>query len=250
MDMDDWFEVKVAKRWQEAVDVACFELVPTGEWVLPPFEPGAHIDVCTPAGPVRSYSLCNAPTERNRYVIAVLLERAGLGGSRALHDQVRPGSFLKIRTPRNEFHLHRSVPYSVFLAGGIGIAPLMGMAETLWLQGGAFELHYGARNPDRAPFAKALAKCAFSSRVRTHWSEEQGRLPFNRVMGRISTLSHVYVCGPSGFIESVVTAARQNRVAMDRVHFERFRPNEALRVKYGADDAQVRFAVEWSTGSL
>lgn len=245
MDLDDWLEVRVSRRWFEAVDVACFELTPAGDWPLPHFQPGAHIDVCTPAGLVRSYSLCNAPTEGNRYVIAVLKERDGADGSASLHERLRMGDWLKISAPRNDFPLLERVSYSVFIAGGIGITPLIGMAETMWLQGGAFELHYCARNAERAAFSKSLVKCSYSARVRFYWSEECGRVNFNRAMARIPALSHVYACGPAGFIESVVTASRKSRLPSHRLHLQRFKPNEVIRDQELMANADYPLGVGW-----
>jgi vanillate O-demethylase ferredoxin subunit len=222
MDGTDWLDVTVSRKWNEAVDVAGFELVAADGGGLPAFDAGSYVDVLTPVGHLRPYSLCNAPTERHRYVIAVLREPSGRGGSIALHDQVRRGDRLKIKAPRNEFALHAGAVYSVLLGGGIGVAPLLAMADTLWCRGAGFEMYYCARNTARAPFEEALRTCAYAARVRRQWSEEHDRIDFGRILGQVPVLSHLYVCGPSAFMESAVAAATTLGWPVERIHMESF----------------------------
>jgi vanillate monooxygenase ferredoxin subunit len=228
MDETDWLDVAIARKWTEAVGVAGFELVPAGGGVLPAFDAGAFVDVLTPGGHLRPYSLCNSPTERHRYVIAVLREPSGRGGSIAFHERAKQGDRLRIRAPRNEFALHTAAVYSVLLGGGIGVTPLLGMADTLWRQGAGFELHYSARNAERAAFDEALRKCSYGARVRRHWSEESGRIGFEQVFARVPALSHLYLCGPGSFIDSAVAAATKLGWPLERLHLESFRPVQRL----------------------
>jgi vanillate monooxygenase ferredoxin subunit len=222
MDDGEWLDVTVARKWPEAVGVAGFELVAAGGGLLPGFEAGAFIDVLVPSGLLRPYSLCNAPTQRERYVIAVLREPRGRGASIELHDRVRQGDRLRIRAPRNEFQLHAAATYSVLLAAGIGVTPMLGMVDALWRRGAGFELHYSARNADRAAFVDRLRCSSAASRVNFHWSEAQGRLDFTRVLSRAPTLSHLYVCGPGAFIDAAFTAASRLGWASERLHAETF----------------------------
>lgn len=224
MDDSDWIEVTVARKWDEAVDIAGLELVPAGGGLLPTFDAGSYVDVLTPAGHLRPYSLCNPPTERHRYVIAVLREPSGRGGSIALHASVRQGDRLKIRSPLNEFGLHPGTVYTVLLGGGVGVAPLLSMADALWRTGAGFELHYSARNANRAAFDQTLRERPYAARVKCHWSEELGRIDFERILRQVPRLSHLYVCGPVAFIDSAVAAATTAGWPVDRIHLESFKP--------------------------
>ena len=214
-------DVPVARHWREALDVAGIELVAADGAALPAFDAGAAIDVQTPAG-LRAFSLCNAPAERHRYVIAVKRERAGRGGSALLHDRVRAGDVLRILPPRNDFPLAATAVHSVLLAGGIGIAPLAAMAESLYRRGAPFELHYTARNQRHAALRERLRSSGYAGQVHFHWSEAQGRLDLARLIARTPPASELYVCGPAGLIESAAAAQQALGREPARLHFERF----------------------------
>jgi vanillate O-demethylase ferredoxin subunit len=226
--MHSWIDLRVARKWSVAADVVAFELVadPAATPELPPFEAGAYVDVQIQDGQdglLRSYSLCNAPAETHRYVIAVKRERLSRGASNWLHDKVQAGDTLRVRHPRNEFPLNRSAVYSALFAGGIGITPLLGMAEDLWRRGAGFELHYSARNARHAAFANDLVHAPYRHQVHVHWSENQpGRIDFGRCLGGLPSLSHIYVCGPSPFLASALNVAGKLSWPHDRLHFERF----------------------------
>lgn len=222
MNDPDWIDVRVARRWDEALDTVCLELVSAHASALPEFEAGAHVDVLTPGGHLRPYSLCNPAAERHRYVIAVLRERRGRGGSISLHDDVKVGDRLRILAPCNEFDLAVSAVHSVLLAGGIGVAPLLCMADSLWRRGASFELHYSARHAGRAAFADAIQREPWASRVHLHWSERMGHLNVASLLRGAPALSHVYACGPQAFIGSAVAAFVNSGRAMDRLHLEWF----------------------------
>lgn len=129
---------------------------------LPAFEAGAHLLVETGPGVVRSYSLCNAPGKPGRYQLGVLLEEACRGGSLAMHA-LQPGQVVRISAPRNAFALDESAPYSLLLAGGIGITHLIAMAERLAATGRDFELHYCCRERQRASFLDRLHEPRFAT---------------------------------------------------------------------------------------
>jgi vanillate monooxygenase ferredoxin subunit len=230
-----WIEVKVARRWREAADIVALELVPsTAGARLPTFEAGAYVDVLTPGGHLRPYSLCNPPGEQHRYVIAVLLERRGRGGSISLHDRVFPGDGLRIRAPRNEFPLVLPAVHSVLLAGGIGITPLLAMAESLWTRGSPFELHYCARNVERAAFAEELRRKRYAHCVRFRWSEGRGHLDFTKVLQRSSRSSEVYVCGPARFIVVATAAFHGACRPSSKLHIEAFSSGPDPRYRQSA----------------
>jgi len=152
--------VRVARKQALAEGISAFELVPAGGGAFPAFEAGAHIDVHLARGDtrfVRPYSLCGVPGETGRWEIAVLREPDSRGGSAAMHAWVLEGSTLTVSAPRNHFRLVRQAAHSLLLAGGIGITPLLAMAEQLHRDGASFELHHCTRTLARTPFRERLA---------------------------------------------------------------------------------------------
>jgi vanillate O-demethylase ferredoxin subunit len=159
------FEVRVRAIVNEAVRINTFELVDPQGRELPRFEAGAHIDVMVPGNAVRQYSLCNDPRERMRYLIGVLREDNGRGGSKAMHNVVRAGDSILVSTPHNHFALDESARRHVLIAGGIGITPIMAMVERLQAIGADFTLHYCARSPEHMAFRGRLAPLHDAGRV-------------------------------------------------------------------------------------
>src|ERR1700744_5681107 len=153
--------VVVARRCDEALDIASFELASENAEPLPAFEAGSHVDVHLPNGLVRQYSLCNDPRETHRYTIAVLRDEAGRGGSKAVHDLVREGECLRISAPRNHFALARDASHHLLLAGGIGVTPILCMAEQLASAGESFAMHYCSRSRQRTAFIERIAQAGF-----------------------------------------------------------------------------------------
>ena len=145
MDGVDIRLARVASIRTIAIDVLRFELEPADRRPFAPFAPGAHIDVTTPGGPVRQYSLCGDPASARRYAIAVKLEQEGRGGSRSMHGWIEDGDSLAFSGPRNLFPLAPEGA-SLLIAGGIGITPIFSMAQALASAGRPWELHYCARS--------------------------------------------------------------------------------------------------------
>ncbi|MBB5215334.1 PDR/VanB family oxidoreductase [Parapusillimonas granuli] len=214
--------VLVKRKTMLTDDIALFELEAEQHGrPLPPFEAGAHIDVQA-GDALRQYSLCNAPEQAGRYEIAVLREPASRGGSRHMHEQVREGDLLQISVPRNLFRLNRA-EHSILLAGGIGITPLLAMAESLHAQGRGFELHYYARSAARTAFRERLAAAPFRDKVFLHRDDQPGEhLDPVQVLAAAPRASAVYFCGPPGFIHHVQAGARSLAWPDDTLHFERF----------------------------
>jgi vanillate O-demethylase ferredoxin subunit len=214
----------VVRKSAEAQDVCAFELAAADGGRLPRFAAGAHIDVHLPNGLVRQYSLCGDPRERRRYRIAVLRVPDSRGGSRALHEQVQAGDRLEIGAPRNHFGLAPRATRSLLFAGGIGITPIIAMAEALARAGADFELHYCCRSPERAAFAGQLAQASYARHVHFHYSEgEPGRradLP--ALLAAPGARTHLYVCGPDSFMNAVAGCALAQGWRSDRVHREHF----------------------------
>ncbi|KVN92292.1 Vanillate O-demethylase oxidoreductase [Burkholderia ubonensis] len=215
-------KVTLIRKLPVAADICAFELAPADGTPLPPFTAGAHIDVHV-GGFVRQYSLCNSPSETGVYRLGVLREPASRGGSLAMHA-CEPGATLDIGAPRNHFPLDPHAAHSVLLAGGIGITPLLSMAAHLVETGGSFELHYCAREPARAAFLDRLDTPALKARTRLWFDNDPGgrRIDFAQVLATPDAGTHLYVCGPGGFIGAVLAAAAQAGWNPANVHREYF----------------------------
>lgn len=212
--------VTVAAVEPLAEGIAAFELRPPGGGPLPPFAAGAHVDLRLPNGMIRSYSLVNPQDERDRYVIAVNREASGRGGSKLVHEHLRPGTSIEIAGPRNNFPLAEDAPRSLFIAGGIGITPIVCMIRRLHSLGRPWALVYCARTRAHAAFADALAR--YGDAVRFNFDQEPGgrMLDVGAVVAAAAPETHLYCCGPLGMLDAFerATAAR----SPDRVHVEYF----------------------------
>lgn len=228
--------VRVARKVPEAQDITSFELVAEAGGELPQFEAGAHIDVHIPDGPVRQYSLCNAPGERHRYQIAVLREVASRGGSVRMHEQVQEGDTLTISAPRNHFPLHEEAAYSVLLAGGIGVTPLIVMAERLQAIGHPFELRYFTRTAARTAFLQRIRDSRFNEHVRVHHDDgpQSQRLDLPQYLSSLAAGTHLYVCGPQGFLNAVRSHAQTLGWPTSTLHYEYFSNDAALKADDGS----------------
>lgn len=215
--------VRVLEKRDAAIDVLSLVLVSADGAPLPPCSAGAHIDITLPNGMVRQYSLCRVGPAGSAYEVAILRDPNGRGGSACAHRDIRVGDTLTISPPRNLFPL---VPagHSVLFAGGIGITPILAMADTLHARGESFELHYCSRAPERAAYREALEAAAYARQVRFYFDNapEQGRLDAAGVLAALDGDAHLYVCGPAGFISYICEAARGAGWGEGRVHFEHF----------------------------
>lgn len=234
-------DVLVSQRRSEAEDICSFELTAVDGSALPPFEPGAHIDVHLPNGLIRQYSLCPGADQLGRYLIAVLLEPASRGGSAAVH-RLQVGDRLRIGAPRNHFPLQGDAQRSLLLAGGIGITPLLAMAEHLAARGADFVLHYGARSAGRMAFANRLRQEALAAQVHLHLDDgaPEQKLVLDQALGPVTPGTHIYVCGPGGFMDWVLDGARQAGWPEEQLHREYFAaPVRSQDAEDGAFQIQI-----------
>jgi len=216
-------------RW-EAEGANAYELVPLEGESLPPFEAGAHVDITLAPGLTRSYSLANDPAERDRYQLGILLEPDGRGGSRHAHERWRVGDVLEISEPINDFALEEAASHSVLIAGGIGITPILAMAERLRRLGRPWRLHYVCRTRARAAF---LARVAAFPEASIYFDEEPGggALDLAGVVAEAPAGAHLYCCGPAGLLDAFERemAARPDCMG----HIERFAAAEAPATEGG-----------------
>ncbi len=216
-------DVLIVSKKTEATDICSLELASVDGSPLPEFSAGSHIDVHLPDGIVRQYSLCNPPSERHRYQIAVLKDPASRGGSLGVH-QLKEGTHLTISEPRNLFPLAHGAKRSLLFAGGIGVTPILCMAERLSNMAADFEMHYCTRSADRTAFVERISTSPFAGQVHFHHDDgpAQQKLDATQVLGQPEPDVHVYVCGPTGFMEYVLSTAKANGWPEEQLHREYF----------------------------
>jgi vanillate O-demethylase ferredoxin subunit len=218
--------VVVAKKRVEAEDIVSFELVHPSGGELLRFSAGSHIDVEPSPGLVRQYSLCNHPDDRNRYLIAVLREPVSRGGSVAMIDCVAEGDLIRISEPRNHFVLVPEAKRVLLFAGGIGVTPILCMAERLSQSDIPFTFHYANRSRARTAFLERIENSSFADKLHFHFDDEAGgpMLDLPTVIGIPEDGTHLYVCGPAGFIKAVLGTAERAGWPAARLHREYFAP--------------------------
>ncbi|MFD3702459.1 PDR/VanB family oxidoreductase [Nocardia sp. NPDC058658] len=230
--------VRVIDRIDEADAVFSLVLAAADGAPLPAWTPGSHIDVAVGTAGVRQYSLCGDPAEHDRWRIAVLHEPAGRGGSAQLYRTALPGTTLSVSLPRNNFELEAASAYT-FVAGGIGITPIVAMIAAAEQAGADWTLHYGARTRAHMAFGDALSRRYPS--VRLVPQDEAGLLPIARILAARPDAT-VYCCGPEPLLSAVEAEGARQGIA---VRTERFVPRP---VDTAADAAfEVRLAQTGTT---
>lgn len=223
----DYLSVTVAKCWEEAFGIKCFELHHEHGEALPAWNAGDHVDVELPSGLIRQYSLCGALDAAN-YRIAVQREAASRGGSRYLCDHVSEGDRLRISMPKSNFALEADTGGRILLAGGIGVTPLFAMAQQLLRDGMPFELHYFARSRENVAFLSELTTGELSVHVQLHLgaTADQATMLLRKILLPHSRKASLYYCGPTGFMAAIQTVVSEQDWAPSKLHFEYFSPPE------------------------
>ena len=213
--------VRVARIARQTPEILSFVLAHPWGRALPSYEAGAHIDVHLPGGFARQYSLAQAPGP-DHYLIGVKREPDSRGGSASLHGRVREGDLLPISAPRNTFALQPGARHHLLLAGGIGMTPLLAMAQALAARGAAFTLCVFARSREHLAFADALQAPTLAPHVRLHLDQgaPHERIHLGALLAQRPPGAHLYLCGPAGFMRAVRMAAAH--WPEDVVHAEYF----------------------------
>ncbi|OED36419.1 oxidoreductase [Chromatiales bacterium (ex Bugula neritina AB1)] len=214
--------VVVEKIHTGASDIKAFELVSI-DAQLPTFQAGAHIDVHLANSQIKQYSLTNAPVQTDRYIIAVKREANGAGGSAFLHDSVRIGDTLAISEPRNNFPLRRDAVNTLLIAGGIGITPLLAMAQALQNSERNWHLHYFVQRETDTLFPELLTTLGNRVTINAGFTPEQTRASLNSLLENYTAASHVYLCGPAPMLNAARDLAQQHNWPDKAVHFEFFK---------------------------
>jgi len=219
----------VEHKSQVAKDIWSFKLVHPQGHALPAFKAGAHITVQTPAGQRRNYSLCNDPADTSHCEIAIKLERNGRGGSQSMVDQVQVGDLLSVSAPKNDFELIDPSHDVIFIAGGIGVTPLLAMARQMSRlkdAGGTghFRFYYCARDAEGAAFKSELQALQNAGELSFHFDggNPDDGLDFWPLLEKPSQ-AHIYCCGPQGLMDAVKDMS--GHWPQGRVHFESFGAN-------------------------
>lgn len=217
-------ELRVARRRTEAEGIISLDLVAPDGVTLPPFEAGAHVDLHLPSGRVRQYSLCGDPRDGQRYRLGVLRDPASRGGSVELHECCIVGATVRVGAPRNHFPLAAQAQHSVLAGGGIGITPMIAMAHQLHARGASFELHYCVRSQATAAFIEELQAAPFAAHLHLHRDDGDAAQRFEpqTALPPAAEGTHLYVCGPTGFMDWVIGQAQQRGYAPAQIHREYF----------------------------
>ena len=221
----DRFDVVVAKRTYEAEGIVSLALTKPDGRDLPAWEPGAHLDVTLPSGLIRQYSLCGDPSVRSEYRIAVLREVESRGGSLEVHEGLSVGTKLSILGPRNHFPVVAAARY-LFIAGGIGITPILPMISQLTANSVPWRLVYGGRRKLSMAFLEEILAIPDGDVVVAP-EDEAGLLDIARELKSLTSETVVYCCGPEGLLRAVEDNCERMGISQ-RLHLERFGANSRL----------------------
>ncbi|MEZ5889766.1 MAG: PDR/VanB family oxidoreductase [Xanthobacteraceae bacterium] len=216
------FPVVLRKRVDMTPDIARYQFASPDGAELPPFAAGAHVDVVIAPEYQRQYSLAGDPADRASYVLGVLREPEGRGGSALMHRSFREGRRVFISAPHNQFPLEETAAKVFLFAGGIGVTPMLAMAHRLHALKRDFELHYSARSPETAGFVDDLAQAPWRERVTLHFTDRGTRADLERLMPRYRPGFHLYVCGSARYMDAVYAAAAAKGWPDDALHKEYF----------------------------
>ncbi len=221
---EETLRVVVRRSASQGQGVLVLDLAAADGGELPPFEAGAHVDLHLGEGLVRQYSLCGDPADRQVYRLGILKDPNSRGGSIAAHERLSEGTMVEIGLPRNLFPLEAGAGRSILVGGGIGVTPMIAMAHALHAAGKPFELHYCGRSQASCAFLDELAAAPFAASVHTHFDDagDAQRLDLKAVLAGTDSTTHLYVCGPSGFMEWVIAESGRRGLAPAQIHKEYF----------------------------
>jgi len=215
----------VARKEEVAEGVVRLTLRDSEGSSLPRWSPGAHIDLVLRDDLVRQYSLCGDVADPGQFEVCVLREQASRGGSAYVHDQLAEGAVIGVKGPRNHFQLVDARRY-VFIAGGIGITPIIPMIKSVAERGADWQLVYGGRSRDTMAFRDQLMS-AYPDRVDIRPQDETGLLDISGIVDELSGAGDavIYCCGPEPLLAAVEEASQSRDVEL---HVERFAPKAGV----------------------
>jgi phthalate 4,5-dioxygenase reductase subunit len=232
--------LRVTRNEAIADGINLFEFRQPAGAALPEFSAGAHIAIRVPSGAIRKYSLCNDPAERGHYQIAVKREASGRGGSIDLIDNVKAGDTVMVSEPVNDFALPPRATDFLFIAGGIGITPILAMIRQVQAAGKRFRLYYCSRSPETTAFKEELGAPGIREFVTIHYDngDPSCSLDLRPILKERQNREHLYCCGPRPLMEAV--RAMTDHWSPTAVHFEAF--SDAETHKAGDRPFRVKLA--------
>ena len=222
------YKVVVKNRRIEGENVAVMEFESATSTALPNIEAGAHIDVHLPNGMVRQYSLCQNPSQHGVFRLGILRDPESRGGSVSAFDDLKDGMQIEVSEPKNLFPLVQA-KHSILIGGGIGITPLITMAYQLAQEGASFELHYCGSSPERCAFVDEIKNGELAEFTKFHFKSEGAshREFFESAIKDVDPESHIYTCGPNGFMDWVINLATTQNFPENQIHKEYFQVDVA-----------------------
>ena len=257
MSPNHWTTLRVERRTAVAQDIVEFELRRPDGAALEAFTPGAHLRVHTPAGVERKYSLVNPPADNQRYVIAVKRDATGRGGSISMADQLQAGDALEVDAPDNAFALADQAKRFIFIAGGIGITPILCMVRTLVSyeetqerDPAPFKLYYLARDAVSTAYLKEVAQLGGKAVLHHDEGDPANAYDLWPVLEKPLAGTHVYCCGPRGLMDAVRDMT--GHWADSAIHFESFgvgdasmfEPNQAFAIRLAKSGGVIDVGVQ------
>ena len=225
-------EVRIRQMRWEADRVVSLDLEAVDGEPLPGWTPGAHLDLLLPGVITRQYSLCGDPDERGYWRIAVLHEEVSKGGSQAVHTQLRPGDRVRVVGPRNNFDFVEATRY-IFIAGGIGITPILPMIRAAEERGAGWRLVYGGRSRTSMAFVADLVRM-YGDRIDVVPQDERGIIDLPSLLAEPVDGTLIYCCGPEPLLAAVEEQTKA-RWPAGSLHLERFRPKPQSAVGGGVE---------------
>lgn len=206
----------------ETPEIIVLELIKADGGLLPSWTPGAHIDLVLDSGVIRQYSLCGETDDCTRYRVAILREAAGRGGSAEIHTTAKVGKTIRMRGPRNHFQLV-DAPRYLFVAGGVGITPILPMMRHAEVTNRPWHLVYGGRSRSSMAFLAEVAK-RLGGELTLAPQDEVGLPDLDGVIGQLKDGTAIFGCGPAAMLTALEAVANTHgRTAS--LFLERFAPD-------------------------
>jgi len=221
--MNNLINVTITERQMMSSDVVSLTLTKVDGSPLPAFNAGAHINVHVNDDIIRQYSLCSNPDETGFYRLGILKDPKSRGGSIAIHEHLKVGDTITITEPSNLFPLNMTADHSILAGGGIGITPMIAMAYALKAADKSFDLHYCVRLHEEIAFLDELQR-DFGESLKVHCDDLDDEQRLNPAVdfGEAVAGTHVYTCGPSGFMDWIMKSAKEIGFKDESIHFEYF----------------------------
>jgi len=225
--INSFLNLKISSIELVAEDVLTIELEPIDDNLLPNYKPGSHIDIHISSNLIRKYSICTKDLSQEKYRLAILREQNSKGGSAKIFKDFKLNQIIKTSMPICNFNLESSAKKSYLFAGGIGITPILSMAYALDYKGANFELYYFCRSKGKAAFYKEIVDSKFSNSTHVYFDSDTKGIRFQKekLLQGLDVNTHIYICGPTGFMNFIKTQAIDCGYSSDQIHTEYFKSN-------------------------